>query len=110
PLANSAPKAYAVAKFWFDANGAALKKATQYNWDAKDVTKLVRGSGDTSDGKAGTIAPTGGSRGPSIKVKNVNLPRTIGKVFFVNSKGEFRWCSGTSVHSSYRNLVATAGH
>ncbi|GIH96103.1 hypothetical protein Psi01_67330 [Planobispora siamensis] len=110
PLAPGAPGAYAVARFWLDANGAALKKATQYNWDAKEVTKLVATQGDTSDGKAGSVAPTGGESGPSAKVKNVNLPRTIGKVFFLDHKGQPRWCSGTSIQSTYRNLVATAGH
>ncbi|GAA5041121.1 hypothetical protein HNP84_002425 [Thermocatellispora tengchongensis] len=110
PLTNKRPEAYAVANFWLDANGAALKKASQYNWDAKDVTKLVRGSGDAADGKPGTVAPIGGQSGPAAKVKNINLPKTIGKVFFVTSKGEYRWCSATSIQARYRNLVATAGH
>ncbi|GII02621.1 hypothetical protein [Planobispora takensis] len=109
-LTAGAPGAYAIAKFWLDANGAALKKATQYNWDSKEVTKLVATQGDTSDGKAGSVAPTGGKSGPSAKVKNVNLPRTIGKVFFLDHKGQPRWCSGTSIQSRYLNLVSTAGH
>jgi hypothetical protein len=110
PLAAKKADAYAIANFWLNANGAALKKATQYTWDSKDVTKLVRSSGDTSDGKAGLVAPSGGKSGPAGKVKNVNLPRTIGKVFFVDGKGEYRWCSASSIQSRYRNLVATAGH
>nr|WP_260408360.1 hypothetical protein [Planomonospora venezuelensis] len=109
-LTAGKPSAYAIAKFWLDANGAALKKATQYNWDSKDVTKLVRGQGDTSDGKPGLVAPVGGEKGTSAKIKNVNLPKTIGKVFFLDHKGVPRWCSGTSIQSRYRNLVATAGH
>ncbi|GLW06284.1 hypothetical protein Misp01_14140 [Microtetraspora sp. NBRC 13810] len=108
-LTGKKPDAYAVAKFWLDANGAALKKASEYNWDAKDVTKAVRGSGDTSDGKAGSVAP-GGSTKPTGVVKNINLPRTIGKVFFITSKGEYRYCSASAVQSRYANLVATAGH
>lgn len=112
-LVKDAATAYSVAKFWLEANGAALKKAKEYNWDAKDVTKLVRGdmnSGGTDDGKAGKVDPTGSNKGPSGKVKNINLPRTIGKVFFVDSKGQYRWCSGTSIQARHRNLVATAGH
>ncbi|WP_066950600.1 trypsin-like serine peptidase [Microtetraspora fusca] len=42
--------------------------------------------------------------------KNVNLPRTTGRVFFVGSDDKPHWCSGTSVQAAHRNLVATAGH
>ncbi|WP_433350437.1 trypsin-like serine peptidase [Microtetraspora malaysiensis] len=42
--------------------------------------------------------------------KNVNLPRTTGRVFFVGSDDKPYWCSGTSVQGPHRNLVATAGH
>ncbi|WP_433415964.1 trypsin-like serine peptidase [Microtetraspora malaysiensis] len=42
--------------------------------------------------------------------KNVNLPRTTGRVFFVGSDDKPHWCSGTSVQGPHRNLVATAGH
>ncbi|MEU4723522.1 hypothetical protein AB0G06_28225 [Nonomuraea dietziae] len=110
PLAPKPADAYSTAKFWLDANGAALKKATQYHWDSKDVTKLVKVSADQpDDGKPGIVAPTGAAR-TGGKVKNVNLPRTIGKVFFVDRKGEYHWCSATSIQSRHRNLVATAGH
>ncbi|MEV3979803.1 hypothetical protein [Nonomuraea sp. NPDC049758] len=103
--------AYSAAYFWLDANGAALRKATQYQWDAKDVTKLVAARGEENaapDGKPGLTAPTGTPK-PSAS-KNVNLPKTIGKVFFVDSAGKYRWCSATSIQSRHRNLVATAGH
>ncbi|NUS02832.1 MAG: hypothetical protein HOV97_09710 [Nonomuraea sp.] len=111
---NLLPKpadAYSTAKFWLGANGAALRKATQYHWDAKNVTKLVaaRGEEDAApDGKPGLTAPTGTPK-PSAS-KNVNLPKTIGKVFFVDHDGHYRWCSATSIQSRHRNLVATAGH
>ncbi|WP_068926803.1 trypsin-like serine peptidase [Planobispora rosea] len=110
PLSAGRPGAYAVADFWLGANGAALKQARQYTWDSKDVAKLVRGQGDTTDGKPGQVAPIGGAKGTSVKVRNVNLPKTAGKVFFLDHKGVPRWCSGTSIQSRYRNLVATAGH
>ncbi|MDF5756478.1 hypothetical protein [Spongiactinospora sp. TRM90649] len=111
-LVTSAPQAYSIAKFWLDANGAALKKAKEYDWDAKEVTKLVtRGqNGLPDDGKAGLIAPTGSKKGSTAKIKNINLPLTIGKVFFVDSKGAYRWCSASSVQARHRNLVATAAH
>jgi hypothetical protein len=110
---NLMPKpadAYGVANFWLDANGAALRKATQYHWDAKNVSKLVATqSQGAPDGKAGLTAPTGSTAKPTAS-KNVNLPKTIGKVFFIDRAGRYRWCSATSIQSRHRNLVATAGH
>ncbi|SDI02989.1 hypothetical protein SAMN05421505_13118 [Sinosporangium album] len=106
-LISSPTEAYGAARFWLEANGAAMRKAKEYTWDAKDVTKLVRSSGDVTDGKPGMV---GQSTPKPTKAKNINLPKTIGKVFFVDHKGEYRWCSGTSVQSRYNNLVATAGH
>ncbi|MET9248601.1 hypothetical protein [Nonomuraea sp. NPDC003709] len=109
---NLAPKpadAYGDAFFWLDSNGAALRKATQYNLDAKNVSKLVStGSNGAPDGKPGMTGPT---TAPKATVsKNINLPKTIGKVFFLDKSGQYRWCSATSIQSRNRNLVATAGH
>ncbi|MFB4285134.1 serine protease [Nonomuraea sp. MTCD27] len=109
---NLLPKpadAYGAAYFWLDANGAALRKATQYRVDAKDVPKLVSsGSQGAPDGKPGMTGPTTAAK-PAAS-KNVNLPKTIGKVFFLDKGGNYRWCSATSIQSRHRNLVATAGH
>ncbi|MEU7002136.1 hypothetical protein [Nonomuraea sp. NPDC046570] len=112
PLANSVADAKAVADFWGKANGAALKSATAVNYwnDGKDVAKLQSKGGYTPDGKAGSVQPIGEEKKSSSKTKNVNLPRTIGKVFFENAKGELKWCSATSIQGNYKNLVATAGH
>ncbi|MFI9592064.1 trypsin-like serine peptidase [Nonomuraea sp. NPDC052265] len=110
-LAPKPVDAYGVAQFWLGANGAALRKATQYHWDAKDVTKLVAARGEEDgapDGKPGMTAPTGNPKPASSK--NVNLPKTIGKVFFVDHEGRYNWCSATSIQARHRNLVATAGH
>ncbi|MGI5287193.1 hypothetical protein ACQEVF_28190 [Nonomuraea polychroma] len=109
---NLQPKpadAYGAAYFWLDANGAALRKATQYRLDTKSVPKLVSsGSQGAPDGKPGMTGPTGTAK-PTVS-KNVNLPKTIGKVFFLDRAGNYRWCSATSIQSQHRNLVATAGH
>ncbi|MFG6201680.1 hypothetical protein [Nonomuraea sp. JJY05] len=109
---NLQPKpadAYGDAYFWLDSNGAALRKATQYNLDAKKVSKLVStGSNGAPDGKPGMTGPTGTTK-PAVS-KNINLPKTIGKVFFLDKSGNYRWCSATSIQSRNRNLVATAGH
>jgi len=108
PLLAKPADAYGAAKFWLDSNGAALRKATQYRWDAKDVQKLVRPQPGAPDGKPGMTAPVTTPK-PSAS-KNVNLPRTIGKVFFLDRQGNHQWCSATSIQSRHRNLVATAGH
>ncbi|WP_245642048.1 hypothetical protein [Nonomuraea candida] len=110
-LATSAANANAIAQFWAENNGAALKAATESNvWDKSDVAKLQSKGGYSADTKPGSTAPIGQEKKTSTKVQNVNMPKTIGKVFFVNSKGEKKWCSATSIQSKYRNLVATAGH
>jgi hypothetical protein len=110
-MATSAANAKAIAQFWAENNGAALKAATESNvWDKADVAKLQSKGGYSSDTKPGSTAPIGQEKKASTKVQNVNMPKTIGKVFFVNSKGEKKWCSATSIQSQYRNLVATAGH
>ncbi|KAB8184306.1 hypothetical protein FH608_048345 [Nonomuraea phyllanthi] len=110
-MAASAANAKAIAQFWAENNGAALKAAKESNvWDKSDVARLQSKGGYSSDTKPGSTAPIGEEKKTSAKVQNVNMPKTIGKVFFVNSKGEKRWCSATSIQSKYRNLVATAGH
>ncbi|SEM85866.1 trypsin-like serine peptidase [Nonomuraea pusilla] len=111
PMATSAANAKAIAQFWAENNGAALKAATQSNiWDNADVSKLQSKGGYSADTKPGTTPPIGQEKKTSAKSQNVNMPKTIGKVFFVNGKGEKKWCSATSIQSNYRNLVATAGH
>ena len=55
-LAATPSDAYGTATFWLDANGAALKKASQYRWDYKDVAKIVPSqSKGADDGKPGLI-------------------------------------------------------
>jgi hypothetical protein len=108
PMARNSSAAVSIASFWLAANGAALRSATQYTWDSKEVRKVVSKGGYTPDGRPGTTAPTGGTK--AAGGQNVNLPKTVGKVFFVDANGKYRWCSATSIQSNYRNLVATAGH
>ncbi|NUP04421.1 MAG: hypothetical protein HOW59_41480, partial [Nonomuraea sp.] len=108
PMARSNSQASSIASFWIASNGAALRQATQYTWDSKEVRKVVSKGGYDPDGRPGTTAPTGAQKAGASQ--NVNLPKTIGKVFFVDGNGKFRWCSATSIQSGNRNLVATAGH
>ncbi|MEU4577070.1 serine protease [Nonomuraea sp. ATR24] len=108
PMARNTSQAASVASFWLASNGAALRRATAYTWDSKQVRKVVSTGGYNPDGRPASVAPTSNGGGGSSS--NVNLPKTIGKVFFVDGSGKFRWCSATSIQSNYRNLVATAGH
>ncbi|MGP3919695.1 trypsin-like serine peptidase [Nonomuraea sp. 10N515B] len=96
--------------FWLKANGAALRAATVYRYDYKEVEKVVMKGGYTPDTKPGSTAPIGEEKKTAVKVQNVNLPKSIGKVFFEGTDGKLYWCSATSIQSKYRNLVATAGH
>jgi hypothetical protein len=106
-----AKDAKAVVLHWLADNHAALKDATEYRPDYKvtsHTAKLKSTGAPSTDGKAGLVAPIGEEK-KSSKSKNVNLPKTIGKVFFTLNDKPY-WCSATSVQSKYRNLVATAGH
>ncbi|MEV0230258.1 hypothetical protein [Nonomuraea sp. NPDC050786] len=103
-------KAAEILDFWTKSDNAALKQAVAFNPDALEVQKISSGGGYTSDTKPGSTAPIGEEKKVAAKVQNVNLPKTIGKVFFEGTDGKLYWCSGTSIQSQYRNLVATAGH
>ena len=111
-MAKDIPAAAAVADFWTEVNQDTnnLAKATAYNWETKGVGRLKATGGYTPDSKPGIVAPIGEEKKTSAKVKNINLPKTIGKVFFVNPEGDLSWCSATSIQGAHKNLVATAGH
>ncbi|MFC4536084.1 trypsin-like serine peptidase [Sphaerisporangium dianthi] len=106
----SASNAQKIATYWKSNGGANLKAAAQFTGAEQTNQKIKLGGGDAApDGKAGSILPTGQEKVTPTKVKNVNLPKTIGKVFFTVGDKEY-WCSASSVQAKYRNLVATAGH
>ncbi|MET9344332.1 hypothetical protein [Nonomuraea sp. NPDC003804] len=109
PMATSTRDASSIASFWWKSNGAALRQASAYYWDSSEVKKLVSKGGYTPDGKPGMVAPTSNSVSTGT-AQNINIPRTIGKVFFLDASGRPRWCTATSIQGNYRNLVATAGH
>ncbi|WP_424536094.1 trypsin-like serine peptidase [Sphaerisporangium viridialbum] len=109
-LASSKSKANDTAKFWSASGGKQLKAATRYSNDDSVKGKVKFGGSDAApDGKTGSVPPIGQEKITPTKVKNVNLPKTIGKVFF-RVHGKPYWCSASSVQSKYHNLVATAGH
>lgn len=103
-----AAKAGAVLKFWLSNGGSRLKAADPYGVEHNAVPKHVSTGGTAADGRPGTVAASGGGA-PATSSKNVNLPRTVGRVFFVLGRNLYS-CSASSVQSQYRNLVVTAGH
>ncbi|WP_188197446.1 hypothetical protein [Nonomuraea sp. SYSU D8015] len=109
-LAETQAKAAEVLDFWTKSNNAALKGAKAFSPDYLEVPKISAKGGYTPDSKPGIAEPIGGEKKVTAKVQNVNLPKTIGKVFFEGRDGNLYYCSGTSIQSQYRNLVATAGH
>ncbi|MEU0479147.1 hypothetical protein ABZ260_08200 [Streptosporangium sp. NPDC006013] len=104
PLAPTVTAAQQVARFWLADGAANLKNATPYA-----VRTAVAGERLSTD-----IVPDG----PPVSIPPVEepaspeggMPTTSGKVFFIGSDLQPHWCTGTSVQSKYRNLVATAGH
>ena len=110
-LAKTPADAYSVAQFWLDSNAEALKAAKEFKYDYKlHGEKLQVKGGPAPDSKPGVTNPTGVGAVKTTKVKNVNLPKTVGKVFWVDSKGQKWWASGSAIHSKYGNLVVTAAH
>ncbi|ETK32016.1 trypsin-like serine peptidase [Microbispora sp. ATCC PTA-5024] len=109
-LANSGIAAYSVAAYWKANNAANLIGATPYNVETKTVAKHISKGGPAPDSKPGIVPAIGDEKKTAAKSKNVNLPKTTGKVFFKGADGKPHWCSATSVQSAYHNLVATAGH
>ncbi|MEU7838484.1 MULTISPECIES: hypothetical protein [unclassified Nonomuraea] len=109
-LAKTQAQAEETLNFWTKSNNAALKQAVAFNPDSLEVEKISRGGGYSADTKPGSSLPIGEEKKVAVKSQNVNMPKTIGKVFFEGRDGKLYYCSGTSVQSQYRNLVATAGH
>ncbi|GIH40405.1 hypothetical protein Mco01_34050 [Microbispora corallina] len=109
-LANTPFAAKEIATFWFAEHYANLVNATPYDVETKVVAKHVSTGGPSADTKPGVVPAIGDEKKSTAKSKNVNLPKTLGKVFFIGADHRPHWCTATSVQSSYHNLVATAGH
>ncbi|MEV4328828.1 hypothetical protein AB0J37_41875, partial [Microbispora rosea] len=109
-LANTNLAAQQVAAFWFGQAKANLVNATPYTVETTVPTKHVSTGGASADTKAGVVGSSGDQKAATGTLKNVNLPKTTGKVFFIGADHKPHWCSATSVQGQYKNLVATAGH
>ncbi|TKK88556.1 hypothetical protein FDA94_12820 [Herbidospora galbida] len=120
PLASTGIAAKNIAALWLAENAANLVNATPYDVETQVVSKHVSTGGPTADTKPGVVPAIGDEKKTTSTSKNVNLPKTTGKVFFSDGFDwdhksrrwvavNPHWCSATSVQSNYRNLVATAG-
>ncbi|WP_433497795.1 trypsin-like serine peptidase [Sphaerimonospora sp. CA-214678] len=110
PLAATGIQAHNIAAFWFAERAANLIQATPYSVETQVAAKHVSGGGPSADSKPGVVPAIGDEKKAASKSKNVNLPKTMGKVFFIGADNKPHWCTATSVQAQYRNLVATAGH
>ncbi|WP_327089686.1 serine protease [Nonomuraea sp. NBC_01738] len=106
------PAAQAV-QFWTPDR---IRLATDMS-DSLDISsKGVKGGTQTPDGPPGSVPPVGEEKTKTSKSKHVNLPNTVGRVFFTlpganpYDPKSWRFCSASSVQSKYRNLVATSAH
>ncbi|MGW0549488.1 trypsin-like serine peptidase [Streptomyces altiplanensis] len=57
-------------------------------------------------GKSVDLGPTG----PKATRWRGTPMKTVGRLFFVNSRGADTWCTATAVRSTNRSVVMTAGH
>ncbi len=66
--------------------------ATTYLADSTVSAKLTKtgAAKAAADGKPGVVAPTGEGGKTAGVSKNLNLPITVGKVFFIDDKGSHR--------------------
>lgn len=113
--AASASAGDAVA-FWTPERQRKAKDRTEELGNAVALSGKAKSRKFAPDGPAGSVPPTGGVKKSTSTGKQVNLPNTVGRVFFTLPGANpldpksWKYCSGTSVHGKYRNVVATAGH
>ncbi|MFI7128294.1 trypsin-like serine peptidase [Nonomuraea sp. NPDC050153] len=110
---NAVTPAEQAVQFWTPDR---IKLATDYDAGLDLTSKGVKGSNDAPDGPPGSVPPIGEEKTKAKKSKQVNLPNTVGRVFFTLPKADprdprsWRYCSASSVQGKYRNLVATSAH
>jgi hypothetical protein len=95
--------------YWLNDDGRALTQARPYITRNMIAPSPVSTGGPVPDGRPGVV-PAAGGKIPAATSRNVNLPRTAGKAFFLGPGNRPYWCAATSIQSGNRNLVATAAH
>ncbi|MEV7009791.1 serine protease [Streptosporangium sp. NPDC051022] len=87
---------------------------TVRNGRTRDATAATAAT--TPDGPGGAVPPIGGEGAKTVKGKHINLPNTVGRIFFTLpgsnplNPASWKYCSGSSVQGRYHNVVATAAH
>jgi hypothetical protein len=108
-----APKTAAADSGTNGTSGTGGTSGTTPTGTAAAVTPAATEAGQTTKAPNSKTTTLSGSPPPKTSLatmlKNPKLPPTVGKVFFRNGTTEY-WCSASSVHSKYGNVVATAGH
>lgn len=110
----AATSADAATSFWTPERLRAAQDRTE------ELGNSIRGGGKLSapspDGKPGIVPPIGGESKTANRSKQVNLPNSVGRVFFTLpgknplDPKSWKYCTGTSLQSNFRNVVATAAH
>src|SRR5690349_4571509 len=80
PLANTGIAALNVFAYWAENKYANLINATPGGVETLKVQKLVSKGAPAADGKPGVVPAIGDEKKTAAKSKNVNLPKTTGKV------------------------------
>ncbi|MEU7748832.1 serine protease [Nonomuraea sp. NPDC049158] len=110
---NAATPAEQAVQFWTPDR---IKRAADYDTNLDARSNGVKGVNSTPDGPPGSVPPIGEEKTKTVKSKQVNLPNTVGRVFFTlpgsnpANPASWRYCSASSVQGKYRNLVATSAH
>lgn len=110
---NAATPAQQAVQFWTPDR---VERATDHDDNVDARSRGVRGGRSAPDGPPGSVPPSGARKGAKSTGKQVNLPNTVGRVFFTLPRTDprdpknWRYCSATSVQGKYRNLVATSAH
>jgi len=93
-----------------------VQAASYAGGDLGVATKVKKVGKPSPAGPPGSVPPIGQEGGKAGTSRNVNLPNTVGRVFFTlpganpYDSRSWKFCSGTSIQSKYRNLVATSAH
>ncbi|MER6946895.1 serine protease [Nonomuraea sp. NPDC000554] len=110
---DAATPAQEAVQFWTPDR---IKLATDHDTDVAVRSRGIKGVDSAPDGPPGSVPPIGEEKTKAVKSKQVNLPNTVGRVFFTlpgadpRDSRSWRYCSATSVQGRYRNLVATTAH
>jgi hypothetical protein len=111
---DAATPAEQAVRFWTPER---IKRATDHGDGVDARSQGARSRDSTPDGPFGSVPPAGeGRKAEKVESKQVNLPNTVGRVFFTLPRTDprdpknWRYCSATSVQGKHRNLVATSAH